>query len=154
MMTAMVFMKFEYGEMSKYEKALEIMNDDTEEDEAAKDSKGKVIDLILPVAVLIVLCVLGLVYSGGIFDSESESYGRFMIAFSNADASVGLLLGSFGGLIITVIFYLCRKVLSFKSAMECVPDGFKAMVNATEDTFAPALNTVFIRTGLFHGKNA
>ena len=130
MMTAMVFMKFEYGEMSKYEKALEIMNDDTEEDEAAKDSKGKVIDLILPVAVLIVLCVLGLVYSGGIFDSESESYGRFMIAFSNADASVGLLLGSFGGLIITVIFYLCRKVLTFKSAMECVPDGFKAMVPA------------------------
>ncbi len=130
MMSAMVFMKFEYGEMSKYEKALEIMNDDTEEDEAAKDSKGKVIDLILPVAVLIVLCVLGLVYSGGIFDSESESYGRFMIAFSNADASVGLLLGSFGGLIITVIFYLCRKVLTFKSAMECVPDGFKAMVPA------------------------
>ena len=130
MMSAMVFMKFEYGEMSKYEKALAIMNDDTEEDEAAKDSKGKVIDLVLPVVVLIILCVLGLIYSGGFFTSDSESYLHFIIAFSNADASVGLMLGSFGSLIITVIFYICRKVLSFKSAMECVPDGFKAMVPA------------------------
>ena len=131
MMTAMVFMKFEYGEMSKYEKALEIMNNDsTEEDEAAKDSKGKVLDLVLPVVVLIVLCVLGLIYSGGFFSSDSDSYLRFQDAFSNADASVGLLLGSFGGLIITIIFYLCRKVLTFKSTMECVPDGFKAMVPA------------------------
>ena len=131
MMSAMVFMKFEYGQMSKYEKALEIMGDTTTEEEAAAaDAKGKVIDLVLPVVVLIILCVIGLIYSGGFFDAESESYLRFQDAFSNADASVGLLYGSFGGLILTVIFYLCRKVITFKSAMECIPDGFKAMVPA------------------------
>ncbi len=130
MMAAMVFMKFEYGTMSKYEKALEVMSDATTEEEAAADSKGKVIDLVLPVVVLIVLCVIGLIYSGGFFDGESESYLRFQDAFSNADASVGLMYGSFGALVLTVIFYLCRKVLSFRASIECIPEGFKAMVPA------------------------
>ncbi|MCR4743397.1 MAG: Na+/H+ antiporter NhaC family protein [Treponema sp.] len=129
MMFAMVFMKFEYGTMSKYEKALEIMNDKAEV-VADENTKGKVIDLVLPVIVLIVLCVIGMVHSGGIFDPESESYGNFIIAFSNSDASVGLVLGSFGALIITIIFYMIRKVLSFKDSMTCIPDGFKAMVPA------------------------
>ncbi len=131
MMFAMVFMKFEYGQMSKYEKALEIMGDGTTEEEAAAaDSNGKVIDLVLPVVILILFCVIGLIYSGGFFDGESESYLRFQDAFSNADASIGLMYGSFGALVITVIFYLCRKVLSFRAAIECIPDGFKAMVPA------------------------
>ena len=131
MMSAMIFMKFEFGQMSKYEKALEIMNEaETEEDTAAETTKGKVTDLVLPVVVLIVLCVLGLIYSGGFFSADSESYLHFQDAFANADASVGLLLGSFGGFIFTVIYFICRKVLNFKSAMECIPDGFKAMVPA------------------------
>ena len=71
-----------------------------------------------------------MIYSGGFFDGESESYLRFQDAFSNADASIGLMYGSFGALVITVIFYLCRKVLSFRAAIECIPDGFKAMVPA------------------------
>lgn len=128
MMFAMVFMKFEYGTMSKYEKALEMMSDSTT-DEAA-DSRGKVIDLVLPVVILIVFCVIGLIYSGGFFDVESESHLHFQDAFSNADASIGLMYGSFGALVITVIFYLCRRVLSFKAAIECIPEGFKAMVPA------------------------
>ena len=77
MMFAMVFMKFEYGEMSKYEKALQVMGDETTEEEAAAaDAKGGVIDLLLPVIVLIVLCVIGLIYSGGFFDGESDSLSK------------------------------------------------------------------------------
>ncbi len=129
MMFAMVFMKFEYGTMSKYEKALSIMNDSADE-LAQEETKGKVIDLILPVAVLIVFCVLGMIYSGGFFDGESESYLNFIDAFSNSDASVGLVIGSTGALIIAIIYFMCRKVLSFKNAMACLPDGFKAMVPA------------------------
>ncbi|MCI6809868.1 MAG: Na+/H+ antiporter NhaC family protein [Spirochaetia bacterium] len=129
MMFAMVFMKFEYGTMSKYEKALSIMNDSADE-LAQEETKGKVIDLILPVAVLIVFCVLGMIYSGGFFDGESESYLNFIDAFSNSDASVGLVIGSTGALIIAIIYFMCRKVLSFKDAMACLPDGFKAMVPA------------------------
>lgn len=131
MMFAMVFMRFEYGEMSKYEKALEMMSDTTtDEDTAAENSNGKVIDLVFPVVVLIVLCVLGMIYSGGFFTADAEGYLKFQIAFSNSDASVGLVLGSFGALIITVIYYMIRKVLSFKASMLCIPDGFKAMVPA------------------------
>ena len=127
MMFAMVFMKFEYGQMSKYEKAVQMMNEDSDDDYETTE-KGKVIDLIIPIAVLIVLCVLGMIFSGGIFDKESESYGNFVEAFANSDASVGLVIGSFGALIFNVIYYLCRKVLSFKNAMGCISDGFKAMV--------------------------
>ena len=129
MMFAMVFMKFEFGSMSKYEKALEVMNDSADI-VADEKSNGKVIDLILPVIILIILSVIGMIYSGGFFDGESESYLNFIEAFSNSDASVGLVLGSFGALIISIIYFLLRKVISFKDAMACVPDGFKAMVPA------------------------
>lgn len=139
MMFAMVFMKFEYGQMSKYEKALSMMNDAADE-VADENTKGKVCDLIVPVAILIVLCVLGMIYSGGFFTKMVEddggklvansSYLNFIEAFSNSDASVGLVLGSLGALIITIIYYMVRKVLSFKASMLCLPDGFKAMVPA------------------------
>ena len=132
MMFAMVFMKFEYGGMSKYEKALQIMSekDGPDEEEAAVEGKGKVIDLVLPIVELIILCVLGMIYSGGFFDKTSDSYMNFIVAFSNSDASVGLVLGSFATVILTLIFYITRRVLSFKSCMHCFPDGFKAMVPA------------------------
>lgn len=139
MMFALVFLKFDYGEMSKYEKALEIMSDRSESD-VRTGQKGKVIDLVFPIAVLIVMCVLGMIYTGGFFTRMAESEGgalepnanflNFVNAFSDSDASVGLVLGSFAALIITVIFYVCRKILSFKASMLCVPDGFKAMVPA------------------------
>ncbi len=143
MMFAMVFMKFEFGEMSKYEKALEIMNDKSDAEDAEEKAavgNGKVIDLVLPIVILIILCVLGMIYSGGFFTKLVEdeagsmvansSYLNFVEAFSNSDASVGLVLGSFAALILTVAIYIIRKVLSFKECMECVPDGFKAMVPA------------------------
>lgn len=134
MMFALVFMKFEYGTMSKYEKALDMMSDiekrQSEEEKISGNEKGRVIDLILPVALLIVLCTLGMIYSGGFFDKESETYLNFINAFANSDASVGLVIGSFGTLIISIIYYCCRRVLKFKDCMESIPDGFKAMVPA------------------------
>jgi len=136
----MVFMKFEYGEMSKYEKALEVMDNASDEAEDEANANGRVIDLILPIIVLIVMCILGMIYTGGFFtkfnvleDGTTEANANFLniiSSFSDSDASVGLVLGSFAALIITIIFYVCRKVLSFKSSMLCVPDGFKAMVPA------------------------
>ena len=103
MMFAMVFMRFEFGKMSDYEKAVEIMEEKTEQDENQR--KGIVLDLVFPVAVLIVLSVLGLIYSGGFFDKESECFKNFIEAFANSDASVGLVFGSFGALLVSIIYY-------------------------------------------------
>ncbi len=90
------------------------------------NAKGKVIDLILPVAVLIIFSVAGMLYSGGLFDGGVS----IVDAFANCDASYGLALGSVGALIVNVIYFLCRKVLSFKDCMSSVPEGFKQMVPA------------------------
>lgn len=139
MMFMLVFMRFEYGEMSKYEKALQIMNDDDSEEEKAAIGKGKVIDLVLPVVTLIVMCVLGMIYSGGFFSALVEEEGamvangtylNFIESFANSDASVGLVLGSFAAVIITFVVYMARRIISFKDFMSCVPEGFKAMVPA------------------------
>ena len=144
MMFAMVFMRFEYGTMSAYEKALDSMaNDDSEPESSEEDNakNGKVIDLVLPIVLLIVFCVLGMIYTGGFFSAKvpgenegemvaNSSYLNFIEAFAGSDASVGLVLGSFAAYILTLIFYITRKVISFKAAMLCLPDGFKAMVPA------------------------
>lgn len=130
MMFCLVFMNFEYGEMSKYEKALQIMNEASESANLnAKEYKGTVFDLVFPIVSLIVLCTLGMIYSGGFF-SEGDTHLNFVEAFAASDASIGLVLGSFGALILTVIVYAIRRVLSFKACMLCIPDGFKAMVPA------------------------
>lgn len=139
MMFSMVFMRFEFGGMSKYEKAISIMEDKNETKPNPTAEKGKVIDLILPIIVLIVLCVIGMIYSGGFFTKmievdgnlvANESYMNIITAFSNSDASVGLVLGSFGTLIITILFYNIRRILNFSDTLSCVPEGFKAMVPA------------------------
>ena len=94
-------------------------------DEEPKTSRGKVIDLILPVIILIVLCVIGMIYTGGFFEGAS-----FIDAFANCDASYGLAIGSMGALILIVIYFICRRVLTFGECMEAVPSGFKQMVPA------------------------
>ena len=88
-------------------------------------SNGKVIDLVLPVVVLVVACVIGLIYTGGFFSGES-----FVSAFANCSASMGLVLGSSVALVFAIIFFIIRRVLSFKDCMACIPEGFKAMVPA------------------------
>ena len=125
-------MKFDYGPMAIHEKnALEkgdLFTSGTEHEavEMEKGSaKGKVMDLIIPIAVLIVISVIGLLYVGGMFAGET-----FVNAFANTDATVGLPWGGTIALVITIIYLICRKVISFKDAMECIPEGFKAMVPA------------------------
>ena len=132
MMITIAAMKFDYGPMAIHEKnALEkgdLFTTGTvkasNENEQVNE-KGRVIDLIFPIAVLIIFCVIGMIYTGGFFDGES-----FIDAFSNSDASVGLVFGSFIAMVLTVIFYLCRRVLSFKDCMSSLPEGFKSMVPA------------------------
>ena len=137
-MVAMALMKFDFGPMKQHE--LNAANgdlfssDDAELFKALESSdpeeKGSLWDLVAPVLVLIAACVLGLIYSGGFFTEGAEGFRSFIVAFSQADASTGLVFGSFGGLIFTVIYYMCRRVLNFKQCMEAVPEGFKAMVPA------------------------
>jgi Na+/H+ antiporter NhaC len=135
MMLFIAFTGMDYGPMKKHE--TNALNGDiftVESDASSADmevnEKGRVCDLIIPVVFLIIACVIGMIYSGGFFTDGEDGYHRFVTAFSNSDASVGLVYGSFISLIFTVIFYLCRRVLSFKACMDSFPEGFKAMVPA------------------------
>ncbi len=96
-----------------------------DEPEMPMNSKGKVIDLILPVLILIFMCVVGMIYTGGFFKGAD-----FITAFSECDASYGLALGSLGALLIIIVYYLCRGVLKFKDCMDSIVSGFKHMVPA------------------------
>ncbi len=87
--------------------------------------KGQVIHLVFPIVSLIICCVIGMIYTGGFFDGET-----FVDAFSNSDASVGLVYGSSVALLITIIFFLATRVMSFKDCMNAIPEGFKSMVPA------------------------
>ena len=131
MMIVLALTNMDYGPMARHERNARENGDifsgkRAYADEAEKaDTKGQVVDLVLPILLLIVSCVTGMIYSGGFFSGAS-----FVEAFSNSDASVGLMLGSAVTLVLTVIFYLCRRVLSFREIMEGIPEGFKAMVPA------------------------
>ena len=132
MMVTLVLAKEDYGPMKAHEKnAIEgdlfTTGDRPFENtsENAIYNKGKVIDLVFPILSLIVCCVIGMIYSGGFFSGTG-----FVAAFSGSDASVGLMLGSFFAMVITIVFYAVRKVLRFSDSMACIPEGFKAMVPA------------------------
>ncbi len=138
MMLTLVAMKFDYGPMKKHEESalkLNAMNGDVfsadekemlrQVEEADVNKNGSVWDLVAPVVVLIAGCLLGLLYSGGFFSGAS-----FIDAFSGADASQGLVFGAFAGLIFSVIYFMCRRVLKFRDCMDSLPEGFKAMVPA------------------------
>lgn len=131
---ALVAMKFDYGPMRKFEEKaakgdLSALTADAGE---SANPNGRVIDLILPVLALIVTCTLGMIYVGGFFGvdmSGNPSFaGDFIGAFGNTNAFVGLPWGGIIALVLTVIYLVARKVLSFKEAMACVPKGFVAMV--------------------------
>jgi len=102
-------------------------NENTQE---AANTRGTVLDLILPIVVLIISCVLTMIYTGGFFDPESGVYMNFVDAFAGCDASMGLVLGSFFALAITFLLYLPRKVITFKQFADSFVDGFRAMVSS------------------------
>ncbi len=153
---ALALMKFDYGPMKLHEKnALE--NGDLytcgEKNEAAEVvpcTKGKVADLVLPIIVLIIVCVLALIYVGGFFGVDiwggTDYAGDFVGSFGNTDATVGLPWGGLIALVFTIAYLAIRKVVSLKEAMECIPKGFNAMVPAILIlTFATSLKNM---TGL------
>ena len=131
-MLTLIFTNTDFGPMLTHERNAQL-NDDIfttesrpyEENTTAVKDNGKVIDLVFPVIVLIISCIIGMIYTGGFFEGES-----FINAFANCVAPVGLLLGSVAALIITFVFYMIRRVLTFQEFMSCLPEGFKAMVPA------------------------
>ena len=131
MMIIMAVMKTEFGTMAIHERNA-IKGDlfttpdrPYSTDEETPNPNGRVIDLLIPIVCLIVCCICGMLYTGGFFSGTS-----LVDAFANSNASVGLMLGSFFALVITIVIYIIRKVLSFEKCMACLPEGFKAMVPA------------------------
>ena len=136
MMLTLTLGKFDYGpmrlaEMSRHlednskARAVSALTGAEDQPMPPVSEKGKVIHLVLPIILLIVCCVIGMIYTGGFFDGET-----FVDAFANSDASVGLVYGSAAALILTIIFYLCTRVLSFVECMNALPEGFKSMTPA------------------------
>lgn len=119
-----IVLKVEFGPMKRAEDALVELHRNAKAEETF-EKQGKVMDLIVPIASLIVCCIVGMIYSGGFFEGAN-----IIDAFSNSDAPMGLMLGSFFALVITIIYYLLRRVMGLRECMECMPEGFKAMVPA------------------------
>ena len=146
---AITLMKFDYGPMRVHEVNAKEKGDlfttgvsSNKGEELEFNSNGKVIDLVLPIIVLIVANVLALIYVGEFFN-QGDYYMDFVGALSNTDASAALPWGSLIALIITIVYMICRRIITFKKAMECVPKGFIAMVPAILIlTFATALKNM------------
>ena len=151
MMIGLVVLKTDFGPMARYEKNAIEKGDlfsGSNPYSTAKiekvETKGTVLDLVLPIIVLVVSCVIGMLYTGSFFDSSSEDYYMNVVsAFADCDPYFGLLLGSSVALVLIMIFYMIRRVMSFQDLMSCLPEGFKAMVPAILIlTFAWTLNTM------------
>lgn len=132
MMVLLAVMKVDFGPMARHE-ANAIKGDlfstpnpaYKETSVEGGNARGRVIDLVFPIIVLIICCVIGMIYSGGFFSGAD-----FVTAFSQSDASVGLVLGSLVAFVITIVYYMIRRVMNFKDCMSSLPEGFKAMVPA------------------------
>ncbi len=133
MMVGMVLMKTEFGAMRTHE--INALNGDlyttsarpyeNATDDETPNPRGKVIDLVIPIVMLVICCVISMIYTGGFFSGID-----FVTAFSQSDASTGLAMGSAFGLVFAIIFYMIRRVVNFRDCMGCIPEGFKAMVPA------------------------
>ncbi|QFJ54789.1 Na+/H+ antiporter NhaC family protein [Pseudobutyrivibrio xylanivorans] len=137
MMFTITYLDFDYGSMNLAELNHKAQEKQRKKKDAASltgaedqphppvSERGKVSHLVFPIISLIICCVIGMIYTGGFFDGVN-----FIDAFSNSDASVGLVYGSVVALILTIINYLATKVLSFSECMNAIPEGFKSMVPA------------------------
>ena len=131
-------LNIDYGPMLKHEYNAQVKGDlfTTPErpfagaddyEEGAKHSS--ILDLLLPVIVLIALCIVGLIWTGGMWDAESSNYGNFILSFSDAAAGTGLCLGSIVAIVVTFIYYWLRGLISFNKSMESIPNGFIQMIS-------------------------
>ena len=132
MVLLIIILKISYGPMKAHEQ--NAINGDiyTVKDRVFENTEfsnenpnGRASDLVVPVIILIIFCAAGMLYTGGFFSGTN-----FIEAFSGSDASVGLSIGSLFALIFTIIYYIARKIVTFGESMECIPEGFKAMVPA------------------------
>ena len=138
MIVVISLMNIDYGSMLKHEYNAQVKGDlfTTPErpfegaDDYEKPAKGKssVLDLILPVVVLIITCVIGLIFTGDFFTEGSEYYHDFMGAFSNSSSGAGLALGSMIALVFTFIYFWLRGSIGFEKSFESVPQGFIQMI--------------------------
>ena len=139
MIVVISVLNIDYGPMLTHEYNAQVKNDlfTTPErpfagaDDYETGSKGKssVIDLILPVVVLIATCIIGLIYTGGYFDTESGNYHAFASAFSDASSGAGLAIGSMLALVFTYVYYWLRGSIGFEKSFESVPQGFIQMIS-------------------------
>jgi len=126
---AICLMKFDYGPMRRHEWNALNKGDLFTEGERAEsvevkfNEKSRISDLVLPVVVLIFCCAFAMIYVGGFFDGVD-----FITAFSDTDATVALPWGAIIALVFTIIYLICRKLITFKDAMKSVPEGFIAMI--------------------------
>ena len=131
-------LNIDYGPMLKHEYNAQVKDDlfttperpfagadDYEEGE----KKSSVLDLLLPVIVLIGLCIVGLIWTGGMWDAESDNYHNFIMAFSDASAGVGLCLGSIIAIVFIFVYYWCRGLIGFEKSFESIPNGFIQMIS-------------------------
>ena len=129
-------MSFDYGSMAMHEYNAMYNDDlyttgervDKELDNEEVSPKGKVIDLLLPVIVLIVVSVFALIYNGGFLDNSGDYYMDFVGSFGNTDATVALPWAGAIALVFSIVYLMIRKVVTFKQSMEAAPKGFVAMV--------------------------
>ena len=158
MIIVISLLNIDYGPMLKHEYNAQVKDDlfTTPErpfagaDDYEKPASGKssVLDLLVPVLVLIAICVVSLIWSGGYFDPENaESYKKFMVAFSNADAGAALGLGGLIGCVFTFIYFWLRGAIGFEKSFQSVPQGFIQMI-------APILILTFAWTLCSFTRNA
>lgn len=116
----------DYGKMKVVEASGDLgIEESAKEQEDAVSANGKVIDLLLPIIVLIVACIAMMLYTGGIMDGAG-----IVDAFANCSSARSLVMGSFIALVVTFLFYIPRKVITFQEFCDCFVTGFKAMTPA------------------------
>lgn len=133
MIVLITFMKLDYGPMLVHEEnarkgdlfTSNVIEQPIDEEKDIDEEDGRVSDLVVPVTLLVIGCVIGMIYTGGFFEGKS-----FVEAFAASNASTGLVIGSSEALILIIGYYLVRRSLSFGKCMDCLPEGFKQMVPA------------------------
>ena len=139
MIVVISVLNIDYGPMLTHEYNAQVKDDlfttperpfeGADDYEKAANGKSSVLDLLLPVVVLIVTCIIGLIYTGGYYDDTSEYFHDFMGAFSNASSGAGLAIGSMLALVFTFIYFWLRGSIGFEKSFESVPNGFIQMIS-------------------------
>ena len=132
-LVGVILLRIDFGSMAVHERnaaagapdSSSLQSEKDPDDTEKHNPRGRVVDLAVPILSLIVSCVIGMIDTGGFFSGVG-----FIEALAQSNASSGLALGSLCALLITVGFYLLRRVLSFKECMESLTSGFQSMVPA------------------------